>query len=87
MRPPWITQSKDETGGITYYPDKPEDVADWPKCSMGNHPVQFLHFYSAVLPYLKDDEIVPSFCSVECALVWLEIKTGKKWEEVDGKRV
>ena len=68
----WVRESKDGNGVITFYPPEPEDKKTLPQCSYCGSRVQFLYFWPEILPYLKDDDIVPSFCDGNCVMLFLK---------------
>ena len=72
----WLRSSQDANGCITIHPPQPE-YDQIPKCSQCGGLTQFLHFFPEVLPYLKDDDKVPSFCSGICGAQYIFIKQGR----------
>ncbi len=72
----WYKSTTDNTGKQTIHPPQP-DYDKIPRCSLCGGLTQFKHFFPEVLPLLKDDDLVPSFCSTVCARRYVAIKQGR----------
>ncbi len=72
----WIKSQTDYKGVATIYPPQP-DYDKIPKCSQCGGLTQFKHFFPEVLPLLKDDDLVPSFCSGACGAQYIFEKQSK----------
>jgi hypothetical protein len=76
----WMQSSVDINGIKTIYPPKPQDMKKLPQCSYCGTRCQFLHFFSEILQLLKPDDIIPHFCSVDCAKFWVYDKNHEEKE-------
>ncbi|KKN77446.1 hypothetical protein LCGC14_0360050 [marine sediment metagenome] len=68
----WYKEITDFNGTRTIYPPQPKDKKKILRCSYCGSRVQFLHFWPEILKFLKEDDLVPKFCDVNCVKMFIK---------------